>query len=96
MVHDFRVSHPGQVVTQYNFCKLFSKSWVEAMTPKNICSGFSTTGIYPFNPDALTLPCQTRDHSDSSYIETVSPFTPAKRKVFGDRFAYLIYRLPSM
>ncbi len=84
VVHDFRVSHPGQVVTQYNFCSLLSKAWVEAMTPKNISSGFSTTGIYPFNPDALTLPCQINPQPDSPLAENIAPFTPAKCKFFGN------------
>ena len=81
VVHDFRTSHPGQVVTQYSFCKLFSKAWVEAMTPMNISAGYKTTGIYPFNANALKLPCQK---SDSCFIESphAPPFTPAKRACF--------------
>ena len=82
VVHDFRVSHPGQVVTQYNFCRLFSKAWVEAMTPMNISSGFSTTGIYPFNPNALKLPCQPKTNTESMFVKDGVSFTPAKRKVF--------------
>lgn len=79
VVHDFRVSHPGRVVTQYNFCRLFSKAWVEAMTAVNISAGFQTTGIYPLNADALKLPCQTKSNSD--IIHSTAAFTPAKRDV---------------
>ena len=80
VVQDFRVSHPCQVVNQDNFCSLFSKSWVEAMTVMNISSGFKTTGIYPLNPNALKLPCQIK--TTSEYVDRVSSFTLAKLKVF--------------
>ena len=26
--HDFKISHPGQVINDYNFCRLFSKAWI--------------------------------------------------------------------
>ena len=45
--HDFTISHPGQVISDYNFCRLFSKAWLESMTTSNIVAGFRTTGIYP-------------------------------------------------
>ena len=85
IVHDYRVSHPGQVVTQYNFCRLFSKAWVESMTPVNVCSGFKTTGKYPLDPGAMKIPCQEKE-SESKFIEDVSkvPYTPAKRRVVFD------------
>ena len=83
VVHDFRVSHPGRVVTQYNFCRLFSKAWVEAMTVANISAGFLTTGIYPLNPDALKLPCQMKSKSD--IVPSTMAFTPAKRDVLEER-----------
>ena len=47
--HDFQVSHPGKVVSNYNFSKLFSKAWMESMTCTNIVAGFHTTGIFPVN-----------------------------------------------
>ena len=80
VVHDFRVSHLCQVVNQDNFCSLFRKSWVEAMTVTNTSSGFRTTGIHPLNPNALKLPCQVK--TTSEYVDCVSSFTPAKLKVF--------------
>ena len=82
VVHDFRVSHPGQVVNQYNFCRLFSKAWIEGMTAINICAGFRTTGIHPLNADILKIPCQTK--TDHKFIDSdeMQPFTPAKRQVF--------------
>ena len=29
------LSHPGQVINDYNFCQLFSKAWIHAMTTTN-------------------------------------------------------------
>ena len=53
---DFKTSHPGQVVNDYNFCRLFSNAWLESMTTSIIAGGFRTTGIYPLNRDAIQLP----------------------------------------
>ena len=53
---DFKTSHPGQVVNDYNFCRPFSKAWLESMTTRNIAGGYRTTGIYPLNRDAIQLP----------------------------------------
>lgn len=47
--HDFRCKNPGRVVSRYDFSRLFSKAWYEAMTPKNIISSFKCTGVYPFS-----------------------------------------------
>ena len=89
VVHDFQVSHPGQTVTQWNFCRLFSKAWLEAMNAPNISAGFRTTGIYPLNFDALKVPCQVKAESPSQPVESILPYTPAKCEVFRsevDRF----------
>lgn len=84
VVHDFRVSHPRVNVMQYNFCRLFGKAWVEAMTAANICAGFKTTGIYPLNPDVLKIPGQVK--TDSKFINPSEqqrlPFSSSKRQAF--------------
>ena len=50
--------HPGKRMTIYNSCHC-------AATPKNIMSGFSATGIWPFNEhifqDSDFTPCQVTD-----------------------------------
>ena len=89
VVHDIWVSHPGQTVTQWNFCRLFSKAWLEAMNAPNISAGFRMTSIYPLYFDALKVPCQVKAESPSQSVESVLPYTPAKREVFRsevDRF----------
>ena len=54
--HDFKTSHPGKVINDYNFCCIFSKAWLESMTISNIAGGFHTTGIHPLNRHAIQLP----------------------------------------
>ena len=43
--HDFQVSHPGKVVSDFNFCQLFSKAWIESMTTMNIIAGFQNSQL---------------------------------------------------
>ena len=80
--HDFLVSHPGQVVTRYNFSRLFSRAWMESMTCSNIMAGFRKTGVYPLNRNAVKLPGESTarilEKSDLTYIPL---FTPAKRHI---------------
>ena len=45
--HLYLTTNPGKVVTRYQFSYLFLKAWFQAMTPRNIISGFSMTGVYP-------------------------------------------------
>ena len=47
--HSYIIENPGKVVTRYQFSQLFGQAWMKAMTPPNIISGFSVTGIYPTN-----------------------------------------------
>ena len=51
--HDFMQKHAGQVITKYNFSALLNKAWMATMTPTNICSGFRTCGIYPYDRNAI-------------------------------------------
>ena len=77
MCHDFKISHPGQVVNTYNFCRLFSKAWVESMTDANITVGFQTTGVYPINREAVMQEgCLSR--AEESSLKPLSRFTPLK------------------
>ena len=53
--HEWCVKHPGRVVTRFEFSKVFSKAWFQAMTVSNIVASFRTTGICPFNR-SITVP----------------------------------------
>ena len=52
IVHDFTLK-TQKAVTRYDFSKLLSDAWNQAMTLKNIISGFKTTGICPYNRNAV-------------------------------------------
>ena len=66
--------------TQYHFSELFAQAWMKGMTMTNIISGFKTTGIYPFNPQALLPPDKPIANSpifkqtSLSFIPLISPF----------------------
>ena len=51
--HEYMTNNSGKVITRYNFSELFAKAWAQSMTMANITAGFCTTGISPFNRDAL-------------------------------------------
>ena len=54
MCHDFQVSHPGKVVSDFNFCQLFSKAWIESMTTMNIITESSSR-----TERSMITPCAT-------------------------------------
>ena len=83
--HDYMASNPGQIIHRYIFSKLFNKSWTEAMTIRNIVSGFRTTGVYPVNRDAISLPGvpETRlSLSERTRLSFIPLYTPSKRGKF--------------
>ena len=41
---------------------LFSQAWLKSLIPSNIIAGFKTSGIFPYNPSAISIP--TDDTSD--------------------------------
>lgn len=45
--------HKHHSITKQRFGPIFSKVWDKTMTPSNIKSGFSATGIYPFDKDRI-------------------------------------------
>ena len=51
--HEFLTKNPGKVVTRYDFTALFGKAWTRSMNMRNVIAGFRTTGIFPFNRNAL-------------------------------------------
>ena len=82
--HNFIVKNPGTPVTKHNFSALFSDAWVQAMTPKNILSGFHTTGVYPPNRKAITLPGdddKPRNLASDTGIAYIPLYTPVKRQI---------------
>lgn len=54
------LSHPGETVSIYQIAQFFNEGFIDALNPSNIISGFTATGIFPFNLDVFTeeLPIQ--------------------------------------
>ena len=61
-------NNPGRIITRFQFSGLFSQAWGVAVSPANVSSGFSTCGIYPFNPSAISVP--TNQVHDCDLLES--------------------------
>ncbi len=62
--HNYFQKTPEKVITKFNFNFLFSKAWLQALTPANLIAGFKTCGIFPLNPSAITINSSSNTHSD--------------------------------
>ena len=51
----FMSKNSGRYMTEYDFLPLFSKAWYRSMTIPNIVSALRTTGIYPFDCNAINV-----------------------------------------
>ena len=52
--HNYVQSHPGRIITQYQFNEIFSKAWLKSLALLiNVISGFKACGIYLFDPKAV-------------------------------------------
>ncbi|XP_030749703.1 uncharacterized protein LOC115877597 [Sitophilus oryzae] len=47
-------NHPGERITEYDMGPLIGNAFMRAATPNNICSGFKTSGIFPYNPNVFS------------------------------------------
>lgn len=84
--HNFIAKNPGRTITRYDFNTLFSQAWYQALTMKNVISGFKIAGVCPFNRSAICIPdeetCSTFDpsllpeRSGLAYIPLYSPVRP--------------------
>ena len=64
--HEFCVKNSGRVITRFDFCQLFSKSWHKAMTMSNVISSFKVTGICPFDRTVIEVP-DTKENEYSCF-----------------------------
>lgn len=66
-------SNPGKTMTIYDIPSVVRQALPNAVTPKNIKSGFSVTGIWPFNKDIFTdedfLPSSVTDRPFVANVE---------------------------
>ena len=51
--HKYLQNHAGAIISKYNFCEFFTETWLLALTPSNVVSGFYKCGIHPFNPNTI-------------------------------------------
>ena len=80
--HRYIVENPGSKISKHNFSLVFSEAWVRALTPKNIVSGFRTTGVYPPDRNAISLPSdQKQNLAAQSGVAYIPLYTPAKRRL---------------
>ena len=80
-------THPSQVITKFQFSALFSEAWSQSMTISNITSGFSTTGVYPFNPKAILDKIEgLSDKGSSSKSSKAITFSSEMIKKYEKRF----------
>ena len=85
--HAYISANKRKVITRFQFSELFSKAWKKGMTANNIKAGFRTTGIYPYNPEAViqrkaaSPPPSLCERTRLKYILFFSPATPRHRRV---------------
>ena len=80
--HNHLVQNPGVAIAKHNFSSLFSEAWMQAMTPRNIVSGFCTTGVYPIRRNALALPNEEQTSlCQKTGIAYIPLYTPVKRSL---------------
>ena len=95
--HDFRRDNPGRVVTRFEFSQLFSEVWYSAMSARNIVASFKTTGVCPFNRQALKVPGMEKEEptifqpnnlaerTGLKLIPLYSPSRPTPRKIISSQ-----------
>ena len=78
--HTFMAENPGKRVTRFNFSQLFSLAWMQAMTMKNIVSGFRVTGVYPVNRKVVEKPKELSKLSllEATGLAYIPLYSPAK------------------
>ena len=72
-------SNPGKTITIYEIPQLVTFAHNLSFTPGNITSGFSSTGIYPFNSDVFTdldfAPSLVTDRNQEGFHEAHERYT---------------------
>ena len=64
-------SHPGKRVTIYDIRQLVCQAQINAMIPRNVLSGFQTTGTWPYHPDIFTeLDFAPASVTDRDFVST--------------------------
>ena len=79
----------GRAITRFQVSQVFSKAWVRAMTMTNVMAGFRTTGVCPFDHNAVKskTPLNPAEAFDPSMLpkETGIKFLPLYSPLVGTR-----------
>ncbi len=79
---EYLLSHPGKVVTRFQFSQLFSRAWFWGMSLSNVTTGFCITGVFPFDRYVLRpahnqpKPNSLAEKTGLNYIPLFSPARP--------------------
>ena len=78
---DFMSASPNNIVSRWEWPRLFNLAHEKAVTPGNIKSGFEKCGIHPFNPKAIPQsafsPSQPFDRQTSALTSSATHPLPA-------------------
>jgi len=100
--HNYVQSHPGRIITKYQFNEIFSKAWLKSLVPANVISGFKTCSVYPFDLKAvwtmilvtrhvdLTTPSilvQRDDGNGDNIAQKAAAFTEEEETLFARQFS---------
>ncbi|GAA6080018.1 uncharacterized protein LOC119495270 isoform X1 [Tachysurus ichikawai] len=73
-------SNPGKTASIYHIPVCVNEAFMSAMTPQNICSGFRSTGIFPYNryilSDAEFEPSMVSDRPNPDVLSTFEEDQP--------------------
>lgn len=94
----YAYQHPECKLTKARFTKIFTKVWSKCMTKDNIISGFRATGLFPYDPSAiseeayapsvLTLMPDPQVASSSRMPHSVSNSSPSRDSIPGSPVMY--------
>lgn len=68
-------------ITKLRFGEIFSVVWDKSVTPANIKAGFAATGIFPFNPEAISEVAYAPSDVTQRKNELTEPFVAPTRAV---------------
>lgn len=90
------VAQNYRAVRHYDFNSLFFLAWINAMSMKNVMSGFRVCGVYPFNREALALVLPEEQYttlnpealSQISGLKYISLYSPVQPQTIVDSFHF--------
>lgn len=91
--HKFITDNPGRIVTQYEFCQLFSKVWSKSFSIDNISSSFKVTGVFLFDRSIVTEAYVSDKKSQKKKITLCLNQKPLLTKLALHTFLCIVYLL---